>query len=295
MPGSAHELREQVELHESVDLLTHVTYASIMTLLTAADRIEPTLPENAARIRAYVKDAQERDVRITQCITDAKGDRSRRPGLQDDPDAYVRVVSRNADGIVIRGAKLHISAASMGHELMTIPTKSMKADEGQYSVACMVPVNAPGVKIVNTTYAPRHEDKRDFPMSGQPSHAGRLRDIRRRVRAERTRVPRRRSPRTRRHLRALAGFVGTPRRSRRHGAPVRRARRLRAVDLGSERPRKGRAHQREDLRDDDQCDADSRKPRGRADELPASRRTARRFRTSCTPTSANTTAPPTIL
>ena len=80
IPGSAQELREQVELHESVDLLTHVTYASIMTLLTAADRIEATLPENAARIRAYVKDAQERDVRITQCITDAKGDRSRRPG-----------------------------------------------------------------------------------------------------------------------------------------------------------------------------------------------------------------------
>jgi 4-hydroxybutyryl-CoA dehydratase/vinylacetyl-CoA-Delta-isomerase len=167
VPGSAAELREQVELHESVDLLTHVTYASIMTLLTAADRIEEKLPENAARIRAYVADAQLRDVRITQCITDAKGDRSRRPGLQDDPDAYVRVVERREDGIVIRGAKLHISAASMGHELMTIPTKSMKPDEGQYSVACMVPVNAPGVKIGNTTYAPRHDDTRDFPMSGR--------------------------------------------------------------------------------------------------------------------------------
>jgi len=31
----------------------------------------------------------------------------------------------------------------------------------------MVPVNAPGVKIVNTTYAPRHEDVRDFPISGR--------------------------------------------------------------------------------------------------------------------------------
>src|SRR4030095_7246174 len=86
VPGSADELREQVELHETVDLLTHVTYASIMTLLTAADRIESTLPENAARIRAYVSDAQRRDIRITQCITDSKGDRGRRPGLQDDPD-----------------------------------------------------------------------------------------------------------------------------------------------------------------------------------------------------------------
>ena len=167
VPSSAEELREQVELHETVDLLTHVTYASIMTLLTAADRIEATLPENAARIRAWVEDAQQRDVRITQCITDSKGDRSRRPSNQDDPDQFVRVVERREDGIVIRGAKLHISAASMGHELMTIPTKSMKAGEDEYSVACMVPVNAPGVKIINTTYAPRHEDTRDFPISSR--------------------------------------------------------------------------------------------------------------------------------
>ena len=167
VPGSKKELREQVVLHESVDLLTHVTFASIMTLLTAADRLEGELPGNAARIRAYVKDAQRRDVRITQCITDAKGDRSRAPGQQDDPDAYVRVVEHRPGGIVIRGAKLHISAASMGHELMTIPTKSMKPGEDAYSVACMVPVNAKGVKIINTTYAPRHADRRDFPVSGR--------------------------------------------------------------------------------------------------------------------------------
>ena len=166
VPKDAQQLREQVDLHESVDLLTHVTYASIMTLLTAADRIESALPENAARIRAWVKDAQQRDVRITQCITDAKGDRSRRPSEQDDPDAYVRVVETRPDGVVIRGAKLHISAASMGHELMTIPTKSMKKGEDQYSIAAMIPVNAPGVKIINTTYASRHEDARDFPISG---------------------------------------------------------------------------------------------------------------------------------
>lgn len=166
VPESAAQLREQVELHETVDLLTHVTYASIMTLLTAADRIQAALPENAERIRAYVQNVQRQDLRITQCITDAKGDRGRRPGNQDDPDAYLRVVERRPDGIVIRGAKLHISAASMGHELMTIPTKSMRAGEDDYSVACMVPVNAPGVRIVNTTYAPRHEDTRDFPISG---------------------------------------------------------------------------------------------------------------------------------
>ncbi len=165
--ASKEELREHAEEADERDILLAVTSASMMTLLTAADRIEATLPDNAARIRAWVKDAQERDVRIVQCITDAKGDRSKRPSQQDDPDAYVHVVARRPGGVVIRGAKLHITAASLSHELMTIPTKAMKAGEDDYSIACMVPANAPGVKIVDVDYAPRHKDQRRFPISSR--------------------------------------------------------------------------------------------------------------------------------
>jgi 4-hydroxybutyryl-CoA dehydratase/vinylacetyl-CoA-Delta-isomerase len=164
---SQEDLREHAMRLEDSDLLLEVTSASMMTLLTAADRIEHRLPENAKRIREWVKDAQKRDIRIVQCITDAKGDRSRKPADQDDPDAYVHVVERRPDGVVIRGAKLHITAASIAHELMTIPTKAMKKGEEDYSIACMVPVNAPGVKIVDVDYAPRHEDPRRFPISSR--------------------------------------------------------------------------------------------------------------------------------
>lgn len=166
VPGSAEELKERTLHGHGMDMLAHTTYSSIMTLLTAADKLADRVPESVERIRAYVDWVQAEDLRITQCITDAKGDRSRHPGSQEDPDAYVRVVERRDDGVVIRGAKLHISAASLGHELMTIPTKAMRPGEEDYSIACMVPVNAEGVKIVNTTYAPRHEDTRDFPVSG---------------------------------------------------------------------------------------------------------------------------------
>lgn len=166
VPGSAEELRERTTGHGDVDLLTHVTYASIMTLLTAADRISDVRPQAVETIHKYVDEVQKKDLRITQCITDAKGDRSRKPSQQDDPDAYTHVVDRTSEGIVIRGAKLHISAASLGHELMVIPTKAMRENENEYTLACAVPVNAPGLKIVNTTYAPRHADSRDFPISG---------------------------------------------------------------------------------------------------------------------------------
>ena len=161
------DLRHHAHGGDEHDMLLGVTSASMMTLLTAADRIEDKLPQNAHRIREWVKEAQARDIRIVQCITDAKGDRSKRPSQQDDPDAYVHVVERRPDGVVIRGAKLHITAASLAHELMTIPTKAMKAGEDDYSIACMVPVNAPGVKLVDVDYAPRHKDQRRFPISRQ--------------------------------------------------------------------------------------------------------------------------------
>lgn len=169
VPTNSAELADMVDVVHHAGMMAHVTYTSIMTLSTAAGRIKDAAPQYVEPIEAFIREAHARDIRITQCITDAKGDRSRPPGKQDDPDAYVHVVDRQADGVVIRGAKLHITGASLGHELMTIPTKAMKAGEEDYSIAVMVPVNAPGVKIVNTTYAPRHADPRDFPVSGRDS------------------------------------------------------------------------------------------------------------------------------
>ena len=119
------------------------------------------------RMNAFIAEAQVGDVRITQCITDAKGDRSRPPAKQDDLDSYVRVVDRQRDGVVIRGAKLHITGASFGHELLTIPTKSMKSGEEDWSIGCAVPVNAEGVRIINTTYS-RHEDTQAHFQSQAP-------------------------------------------------------------------------------------------------------------------------------
>ncbi|MGF1599502.1 MAG: 4-hydroxyphenylacetate 3-hydroxylase N-terminal domain-containing protein [Acidimicrobiales bacterium] len=165
VPRSADDLRELIPMLHEAGMMAHVTSTSIQTLKTAAGRMADVKPDYIERMEAYITEAQQRDIRITQCITDAKGDRSRPPAKQDDLDSYVRVVDRQRDGVVIRGAKLHITGASFGHDLLTIPTKAMKAGEEDWSIGCVVPVNAEGVKIINTTYAPRHEDDRAFPVS----------------------------------------------------------------------------------------------------------------------------------
>jgi 4-hydroxybutyryl-CoA dehydratase / vinylacetyl-CoA-Delta-isomerase len=164
-PRSLDELRERATVVHTMDLALAVTYGSLMTLLTAAPRMSGVDPVYKERLEAYVNDATHRDIRIAECITDAKGNRSLPPAQQHDPDVYVRVVDRKPDGVVIRGAKLHISAASLVHDLMVMPTKAMKPGEEDYSIACAVPVNSPGVRIVNTTFHPRGDDIRHFPVS----------------------------------------------------------------------------------------------------------------------------------
>lgn len=164
-PRSVDELRERLPLMRRADMITSTTWQSLMTLLTAAPTVAAAYPELGARAYRFVEDARRRDVRITECITDAKGDRAAPPARQRDPDAYVRVVDRRDGGVVIRGAKLHITGASLGHELLVMPTKRMKAGEEDYAVACAVPVDAPGVSTINTTYAPRAEDDRHFPFT----------------------------------------------------------------------------------------------------------------------------------
>jgi 4-hydroxybutyryl-CoA dehydratase/vinylacetyl-CoA-Delta-isomerase len=162
-PASIEEMREHSAM--KVDLLTSGSYSSLMTLLTSADRIQGIRPQGSEAIRSYVKEMQAQDLRLVECITDAKGDRARRPGQQEDPDSYLRVVERRSDGVVVRGAKLHITGAPIGHELMTIPTKAMKPGEEDFAIAFSIPVSSPGVKIINVTSEPPGADFLDMPIS----------------------------------------------------------------------------------------------------------------------------------
>ena len=77
--------------------------------------------------------------------------------------------SRSDDGIVVRGAKLHITAASLVHELVVMPTKGMRQDETDYAVSFSIPVNAKGVSIINRSFAPPELNEFDYPASGHHS------------------------------------------------------------------------------------------------------------------------------
>jgi len=167
IPRTEADLSLRVELMHNISMGTAVT-GVFMALMSAKDQVAEVSPQYADNIERMYRYCRDNDLRGAEVITDPKGDRKRRANEQDDPDLYVRIVDRNKDGIVVRGAKLHISAASLIHELVVMPTKGMRQDEADYAVSFSVPVNTPGVKIINRGFAPPGElNPFDYPASAR--------------------------------------------------------------------------------------------------------------------------------
>ncbi len=104
----------------------------------------------AENVEAYRKHLQKNDLSFAMGLTDVKGDRSLRPSQQKQhQDFYVRIVEERKDGIVVRGAKTHISQAPLCNELLIAPCRAMTADDKPYAVAFGVPVNAKGVTLIS--------------------------------------------------------------------------------------------------------------------------------------------------
>ncbi|MDO8673500.1 MAG: 4-hydroxyphenylacetate 3-hydroxylase family protein [Dehalococcoidia bacterium] len=119
------------------------------------------------RFLEYLKFVQENDMTLAGSMTDVKGDRNLRPHEQADPDMYVHVVERRADGIVIKGAKAHNTIAPYSEELLVMPTRALTEADADYAVCCAVPTDAPGVTLICTTAAPAGGRKLERPASSK--------------------------------------------------------------------------------------------------------------------------------
>ena len=100
------------------------------------------------RFLAYLHEIQERDLTLGIAMTDGKGDRSGRPHSQANPDAYVRIVERRPDGIVIAGAKAIVTGAPYMHGFLVMPCRTMTAEDADWAVSCAVPVDADGLTVI---------------------------------------------------------------------------------------------------------------------------------------------------
>ncbi len=81
-------------------------------------------------------------------MTDPKGDRSKSPSQQADPDMYVHVVERRPDGIVVCGAKCHQTGSINSHWHIFMPTISMGEADKDWAVSFACPTDAEGMYMI---------------------------------------------------------------------------------------------------------------------------------------------------
>lgn len=100
------------------------------------------------RFKKWLTMVQDRDLVVDGAMTDPKGDRSRGPAEQEDPDMYLHIVEKRPDGIVVRGAKAHQTGAVNSHEHIIMPTCSMREADKAYAVCFAIQSDAPGITMI---------------------------------------------------------------------------------------------------------------------------------------------------
>ena len=137
-----------------------VGFDGINAVYSVAYEIDEKLgTEYLQRFNRWLTHIQDDNRMVVGAMTDPKGDRSKGPADQPDPDQYVHVAERRDDGIVIRGAKLHMTGAVNSHEILVMPTTAMDESSKDYAVVCAVPIDAPGVTMIFGRQA--NDDRRD--------------------------------------------------------------------------------------------------------------------------------------
>jgi 4-hydroxybutyryl-CoA dehydratase/vinylacetyl-CoA-Delta-isomerase len=100
------------------------------------------------RFLGYLGYVQENDLTCDGAMTDTKGDRGKAPHQQDDLDMFLRVVEERKDGIVVRGAKCHQTGAVNSHEIIVMPTITMREADKDFAISFAVPSDTEGITYI---------------------------------------------------------------------------------------------------------------------------------------------------
>jgi 4-hydroxybutyryl-CoA dehydratase/vinylacetyl-CoA-Delta-isomerase len=177
MPQKSRE--DLLRLREIVQLWARICYGKpsgakfvgkdgLNAVTVVAQRVDKKLGTNyTRRVEEYRKYLQRNDLSIALGMTDVKGDRSLRPSKQQPhQDYYVRIVEERKDGIVVRGAKAHISEAPLANEIIVLPCRAMREDDKAYAVSFGVPCNAKGLTLISAEPEIKEpSDFFDYPIS----------------------------------------------------------------------------------------------------------------------------------
>jgi 4-hydroxybutyryl-CoA dehydratase/vinylacetyl-CoA-Delta-isomerase len=127
------------------------------------------------RFLKYLKMVQTKDLSVAGALTEPRGSRSKKTLDWKDPYLSLKIVDKNDDGIVVRGAKINISGAYASHEMVVLPQAAHFEGEEDYAVAFATPVDAEGITFVcqYTPYSAERDAADDPEELGNPLYGQR--------------------------------------------------------------------------------------------------------------------------
>jgi len=103
-----------------------------------------------SRLKNWLKQAQENDIALSGALTDPKGDRTKSPSQQADPDMSLHIVKTDDKGITVRGAKVMICGVAAANELFIMPGTSYREEDKEYAVSFAIPRDIKNLTIIET-------------------------------------------------------------------------------------------------------------------------------------------------
>ncbi|MED5388847.1 MAG: 4-hydroxyphenylacetate 3-hydroxylase N-terminal domain-containing protein [Pseudomonadota bacterium] len=100
------------------------------------------------RFLAFLREIQRKNLLIAAGMTDPKGDRSKRPSEQSDPDMFMRITRRTDKGIYVTGVKAHMTGGWNQHWICVMPTMNLTEADRDYAVVGMIPGDAEGITYI---------------------------------------------------------------------------------------------------------------------------------------------------
>jgi len=100
------------------------------------------------RLLDFIKMMQNENFVIGGAMTDPKGDRSKGPAEQVDPDMFVHVVKRDDKGVYVTGAKAHQTGCINSHWIIIMPTLRLTENDKDYALVGAFPADAPGITYI---------------------------------------------------------------------------------------------------------------------------------------------------
>jgi len=123
--------------------------SSLMAMAAAKGYFGNDGSDFGSNIVRYYEHVRENDLLMTHTLINPQTNRSVGPSKQADPFTAARVVEKNSEGVVIRGARM-LATLPIADEIMVFPSTVIRSgqDDAPYSIAFALPVSAKGLKFI---------------------------------------------------------------------------------------------------------------------------------------------------